>query len=204
MENQNNTFNDFNELDDLRRQIVDLKNKVDQQGRLNENLVKNTIKRKMKGVHRTIWFMAALVVLAIPLYLSMMADNLLSMPFTIFTIVMLMVFVLADYFINRMDIGHMNDDLMETARKLTQMKKNRSLSQKIGIAACVPWLAWFCYEIISHDPTGTFTGSRLMIFIISVIIGALTGAAIGICIFRKMQRANDEMINQINELMSEQ
>ena len=45
METQNNSFNEL-ELDDLRRQINDLKNKVDQQGRLNEDLVKKAIQSK--------------------------------------------------------------------------------------------------------------------------------------------------------------
>ena len=36
MENQNYNLDDFNELDDLRQQIKNLKDKVDQQGRLNE------------------------------------------------------------------------------------------------------------------------------------------------------------------------
>ena len=38
METQNNINNEF-ELDDLRSQINDLKNKVNRQGRLNEELV---------------------------------------------------------------------------------------------------------------------------------------------------------------------
>ena len=203
METTNNTFNE-QELDDLRQQMSALREKVDKQGRLNEKRVKNTIKRKMKGVHRTILIMALFVLLVIPLYLSMMADNLLSLPFTIITILMLIGFVFADFFINRIDIGRMDDDLMETARKLTQMKKNRSLSQKIGLGVCVPWIAWFIYEIVSHDPTGTFTGSKVLVFSISVFVGAVIGAAIGIAIYRKMQRTNDEMIDQINELMQEQ
>ena len=51
METQNNSFNEL-ELDDLRRQINDLKQKVDQQGRLNEDLVKKTIQGKMRKLLR--------------------------------------------------------------------------------------------------------------------------------------------------------
>ena len=67
----NNTFNDFNELDDLRQQIKDLKNKVDQQGRLNDDLVKKAIQSKMRGVHSIIIKLAILVIFCIPLYIML-------------------------------------------------------------------------------------------------------------------------------------
>ena len=38
----------------------------------------------------------------------------------------------------------------------------------------------------------------------SVLIGAAVGGFIGLRIFNKMQRTNDEMIDQINELTREQ
>ena len=71
MDNQNYNPNDFNELDDLRQQINDLKNKVDQQGYLNEELVKKAIQGKMKGVHRTLTRLAVAALVRIPLYLWM-------------------------------------------------------------------------------------------------------------------------------------
>ena len=204
METQSNNINDFNELDDLRQQINALKNKVDQEGHLNEELVKKAIQRKMKGVHRTLLWLAILAVAVIPLYILMKYEDGFSWAFTIFTILFLMGFVIVDYFINRMDISHMGDDMMETARKLTQMKKNRSRSQRIGIVASIAWLIWFCYEFyVTHQE---ILGNRTALFAIFFIfgVGAVVGLASSYFLYRRMQRANDEMINQINTFMGEQ
>ena len=149
METVNNTQHEF-ELEDLRQQMAAIKEKVDQQGHLNEELVKEAIQSKMKGVHRTSFKLSLVALLCIPCYIAMRYTYNFSWPFIIVTILMLIGFVLADYLINRLDVSHMGDDLVVTARKLTQMKKNRSMSQKIGIAMTIPWLAWFCYESFMH------------------------------------------------------
>ena len=199
MENQNY---DFNELDDLRRQISDLKNKVDQQGRLNEELVKKTIQSKMQGVHKIIIRLGILAVVFIPFYIMMKYRVGFSWPLTIATIVLLLGSVISDFLINRMDVSHMGDDLVETANKLLKMKKNRVIGQRIGIGAAIIWLAWFCYEYFTLNSA---YGSEVAWFsVIGIIVGAAIGGFIGILIFKKMQRTNDEMIDQINELTKEQ
>lgn len=205
METPNNNFNDINELelDDLRQQINALKNKVDRQGNLNEDLVKKVVQEKMKDVHRTVFKIAALAIVATPIYIFLKYAAGLSWPLVIFTIVMLLGFVIADYFINRIDINHMGDDMVETARKLTQMKKNRSLSQKVGLAVCIPWLAWFGYEYYQHN-LKTFGQDSTLATLLPIAIGAIAGLIVGLAIYRKIQRANDEMINQINEFTREQ
>ena len=198
MENQNY---DFNELDDLRRQISDLKNKVDQQGRLNEELVKKTIQSKMQDVHKIIIRLGILAVVFVPFYIMMKYRVGFSWPLTIATIVLLLGSVISDFLINRMDVSHMGDDLVETANKLLKMKKNRVIGQRIGIGAAVIWLVWFCYEYFTlnsaYGPEAAW-GS-----IAGIFVGAVIGGLIGIRIFNKMQRTNDEMIDQINELTRE-
>ncbi len=206
METQNNNIKDFNELDDLRQQINELKNKVDQEGHLNEDMVKKAIQRKMKGVHRTLLWLSILAVAVIPLYIQMKYEDGFSWAFTIFTILYLIGFVITDYFINRIDISHMGDDMMETARKLTQMKKNRSRSQRIGIATSFAWLAWFCYEFyVTHQEILGKLGNRTTLFAIFFIfgVGALVGLTSSYLLYRRMQRTNDEMIDQINTFMGE-
>ena len=201
METVNNTQHEF-ELEDLRQQMAAIKEKVDQQGHLNEELVKEAIQSKMKGVHRTSFKLSLVALLCIPCYIAMRYTYNFSWPFIIVTILMLIGFVLADYFINRLDVSHMGDDLVVTARKLAQMKKSRSLSQKIGIAVTIPWLAWFCYESFMHRAI-TYGTADTWGYVITCFVGGIIGFLIGMRIFRKMQRANDEMIDQINELMSE-
>ena len=65
MENYLNNTNEF-ELDDLRQQRNALKEKVDRQGRLNEELVKKTIQGKMRGLHHTLFWYCLILGLFIP------------------------------------------------------------------------------------------------------------------------------------------
>ena len=201
-DNINNNINEF-ELDDLRQQINDIKNKVDQQGHLNEELVKKAIQGKMRGVHRTIIIVAIIALLSMPLYIMLKYQLGLSWPLVIFTILFLLASVTSDYFINRMDVSHMGDDLVETANKLLKMKKNRILGQRIGIGVAFLWLIWFGYEYfmknLSQSGIEAAWGS-----VVGMVVGAVIGGVIGLHIFNKMQRANDEMIDQINELTREQ
>lgn len=201
METQNNTINEF-ELDDLRQQIEDIKNKVNKQGRLNEELVKKAIQGKMRGVHGIILKLAIVAVLCIPFYIMMKYRVGLSWPLTIFTIVFMLASVTSDYFINRIDVSHMGDDMVGTAAKLVKMKRNRVIGQRIGIGVALLWLAWFCYEYFMLN--SVYGTEAAWFSMIGIFAGALIGGLIGIRIFNKMQRANDEMIDQINELMREQ
>ena len=200
METQNNTFNDF-ELDDLRQQIKDLENKVNAQGRLNEELVKKAIQGKMRGVHGIILKLGILALLCIPFYIMMKYQVGLSWPLTIFTIVFLLASVTSDYFINRIDVSHMGDDLVGTAAKLVKMKKNRVIGQRIGIGVALLWLAWFCYEYFMLN--SVYGTNVAWASLIGIFVGAVVGGLIGLRIFNKMQRANDEMIDQINDFTSE-
>ena len=199
METQNNNLNNDLELEDLRAQINDLKNKVNQQGRLNENLVKKAIQSKMRGVHNIIFILGILVILCIPFYIMMKYQIGLSWPLIIFTILFLIASVTSDFFINRMDVSHMGDDLVETANKLVKMKKNRIIAQRIGIGVAIIWLAWFGYEYFKLN--STYGPEVAWGSIAGIIAGAVIGGLIGMRIFNKMQRSNDEMIDQINEFV---
>lgn len=201
MENNINNINEY-ELDDLRRQVNDLKLKVDQQGRLNEELVKKAIQGKMRGVHSIISKLAILAVLSIPCYILMKYQVGFSWPLTIFTIVFLLSSVTSDYLINRINVSHMGDDLVGTANKLITMKRHRVIGQRIGIAVAVLWLIWFCYEYFNLN--SVYGLDVAWVSLIGVFAGAVLGGIIGMRLFNKMQRANDEMIDQINELTHEQ
>ena len=126
----------------------------------------------------------------------------LSWPLTIFTIVFLLASVTSDYFINRIDVSHMGDDLVGTANKLVKMKRNRVIGQRIGIGVALLWLAWFCYEYFMLN--SVYGTDAAWFSLIGIFAGAVIGGLIGLRIFNKMQRANDEMIDQINEFTREQ
>ena len=197
MENLNN----MNELEEMRQQLQVLKDKVEKQGVLNEQLVRKSIKDKMNDIRRTIYKLIVVVILAIPLWIMIKYQQNLSWPVTIFTILMMVVSVGFDLYINRMDVGSTGSDLKETANRLVEMKKRRSLQEKIACLVVVPiWLVWLGYEFYQNAQDQ----ESGIIMLISMAIGVVIGGAFGLSIFFKMQRKNDEMIEQINELLKEE
>ena len=193
--------NEFNELDDLRQQINDLKSKVDQQGHLNEDLVKETIKGKMNDVHRTLTKLGIVALATIPLIIFNKFYIGLSWPLTIVTIALLVAFLISDYLVNKIDVSHMGDDMIQTANKLVKMQKNRIISRNVSYAIGIPWAIWYCYEFFmlhfSDGATVAWGG------IVAIVIGIIVGLIVGQRLFNKMQRTNDEMIDQIKELSNE-
>ena len=201
MENLNNT-NEFNEFDDIRQQLNAIKNKVDEEGHLNVRLVKETIKNQMRNVHRTSMMFAAAGMFSIPLFIWMKYDQNLSWPLIIVTIVLMLGSIVADYFINRIDVKSMGDDMVETARQLTQMKANRSKSHRISLIVALLWLLLFIYEFYTSHLALGVRAARMSVF--PIIVGYIIGSTLAVFIYHKMQSANDEMIRQINEITREQ
>lgn len=202
METLNNNLDELNELDDIRQQLNAIKNKIDEQGHLNLRLVKETIMGKMREVHRTSMMLAVAGMFSIPLFIWMKYEQNLSWPLVIFTIVMMMGSIIAEYIINRIDVKSMGDDLVDTARQLTQMKVNRSKYHRISLTIALLWLLWFIYEFYSSHLYLGVQAARLSV--IPIIVGATIGASLGVFIYHKMQFANDEMIRQINEVTRNQ
>ena len=205
--NDFNEQNELNELDDLRQQINALKEKVDKQGRLNEDLVKKAIQSKMRNLHTSLLWYCIICGLFVPFIIWDFITSGFSWPFIIFTILIFAASFTAEYFINRMNIKHMTDDLLETARKLLQMKKNRKKQLAVGYCACAIWTPWYMYEIyktMASQIEPQFISAFLACIIFAIIIGCGIGLAIGLTFYRRIQRTNDEMISQINDLTREQ
>ena len=191
------------ELEQMRQQIKELKEQVNQKGKLNEKLVIKSIQSKMRRVQITIFKLAVLVLLATPLWIWIKYDMNLSWALTIFTILMMIGSVIADYLINRIDVGTMGGDLMETSKRLIQMKKNRSTQQKFSFIFLLPaWLFWLGYEMY-QSRFAEFEPKVAVAMLMPIVVGAIIGGAIGLSIYHRWQRANDEMIEQIEDLKKE-
>lgn len=192
MENINE--NNINELEAMRGQIMLLKQKLDKQEIVNDRILRNAMSGKMSWITKYIWF--ELVVL-LPICalnfvgLKMMNPNLSWWPI-ISILLLVLIEILLDFYINHISSSDwQSENLLQTAGKLVRMKRFRWWQLVISGPVVVVLFGWFF--------TG-FTDNIRLAVTIGGIIGGVIGLSVGVSILLKMQRTNDELINQIREI----
>lgn len=194
----NNNIN-RNEFDEMRSQLEIMKRQLDSQKIINDRIIRQAMKQKMSWIKRYIWF--ELLVLYPIIIISFVGFTVL---FNLSWIICMLIIgltgldIYADFKINKVsDTDWHNDNLVKTAMKLAHMKRMRMLQLIISIPALIVVFGMFfldmssCHEYILKGA------------IIGGITGGCIGLAIGIWILMKMQRTNDEIIEQINEITKE-
>lgn len=200
-------FENAQELEEMRMSLNALKNKLDKQEIVNERLLRQSMKSKMSWIHRytnvQLFFVPLVALCFLPLVLSMN----LSWWLYGFTIVMVAVSAGFDWFINHMSgLDFMKGNLMETASRLAKMKRLRIRHEIVGMTVLVFWIIWLVYEIYKSGmeaPAESGMQEMAWGYIIGVGVGLVIGLIIGFSIFFKMQRTNDEIIQQIEEITGE-
>ena len=195
------------QLEELRQQMAELRQQLDRQEIVNESLIRQSMTGKMSWIKRYIWLEVAMVPLCLLILAPVHAALGLSWWLFAFLAVMLIVDVAADFYINRVDKNQLlTGNLVEASRRLTEMKRQRAWAFALGLLGVIIWIVWFLFEL--RRVAGSFAQDFLNGFaqggFLGGIIGAVIGLTIAVVIFRKMQRTNDEMIEQINELTREQ
>lgn len=199
------TNNNMQELEQMRNLLNILKSKLDKQEIVNEKLIRGSMKTKMNWINKYRW----LSLLAIPfvaLCFLPMAFEMNVWGLYAFTMFMVIASVVADFIINRVpDSAFMNSNLLDLSEKMMKMKKYRRIQVIIGLITCAFWLAWLLYDIYADGAAKADPDMMKYTvgFMISLGIGAVIGLIIGLTIFFKMQRTNDRIIDEINELRAE-
>ena len=200
MDNNNN--ND-QQLEQMRQQMTELKQQLDRQEIVNEQLLRQSMTSKMSWIKRYVWLEIAFIPIVLLILAPIHAMLGLSWWLYGFLAVMLVVDVAADWRINRVDRNQLlTGNLVEASRRLTAMKRQRAWAFVLGIIGVVIWIAWFLFElklaqgIQANDFLNGFAQGGL----VGGIIGAVIGLIAAIIIFNKMQRTNDEVLAQIDQL----
>ena len=199
--------NNINELEQLREQMSIFKDKLNKQQIINDQLVRNTMKSKLSWIKSFVWG----EIIIIPILLLGMAvfhaGTGLSWWLYGFLAIGLIADATGDFIINRIPKGQLlSGDLVETSKRLVKMKKQRTSWFIIGLIFVTIWLVWFIVEfVLKTDPGCALPDHNLVIAImaIAVAVGGVIGGIISWLIFRKMQRTNNQLIEQINQVIQE-
>ena len=198
------TNNNMQEMEQMRSQLNLLKQKLDKQEIVNDRLMRQSMRQKMSWINKYRW----LALLAFPVvalcFLPMTFQLGLSWWLYGFTVLFVAVDAVLDWHVNRTsDRDFMRGNLMETAQRLTRMKQIRNQQLLFGMIVLVVWMGWLVYEVYmaGHSaPAGSDLLPVSWCYLGGIFVGGVIGLILGLKIFFKMQRTNDEIIEQIEEM----
>ena len=187
-----------NELEQMRSQFDTLKQKLDGQDIVDDQLIRSAMKRKMSWIHRYVWLQMVVGVPVISLLWGALALQWhLSLAFYLFLVAGLVVSSVCDYAVNRMEDSDWDKaNLLQTRAKLAKMNKIRIAQFWLGLLFGVVFMAWFYIEFDNYSSDKI----EVAVTIGGGTIGGVVGLVYAYKIVSKMQRTNNEIIGQINEM----
>jgi uncharacterized membrane protein YbjE (DUF340 family) len=195
---ENNTLISH-ELEEMRAQLGMLKEKLEKQTIINETHIRNSMKSKMSDINKTVTgtIIAGVFALCYSTWFFYWQD--FSLAFVISTFVMLAV-CLGITIAQRVILGKMDfsqGNLVETAEKLSKIKKHYQDWYKIAVPMLIVWFGWMMYEILSIHG---LESPMAIGFCCGAFIGGVIGGIFGMRINRKVARKATEILDQIAEL----
>lgn len=199
-------INKNNKLEIMRSQMASFKKQLEQQEIINSRIMSESMKKKFSWIKKMI--IGEIILIPIFLYLAFAAKYNFNLSWwsVVTFVILLLCDVWCDYDINMRaikDSDYSRDNLIDTIEKLVKMKQRRAKQTAIMLTATIVMSIWLLIEIGFHlIAINADTGMWFVFY------GGGTGAFIGVAvawwIYRKMQKTNDEMIKQIEEVSKEQ
>lgn len=195
-------INNNNELEIMRSQMASFKKQLEQQEIINSRIMSESMKKKFSWIKKII--IGEIILIPIFLYLAFAAKYYFNLSWwsVVTFVILLLCDIWCDYDINMRaikDSDYSRDNLIDTIEKLVKMKQRRAKQTAIMLTATIVMIIWLLIEIGFHlIAINADTGMWFRFY------GGGTGAFIGVAvawwIYRKMQKTNDEMIKQIEEI----
>ena len=192
-----NTQTDM-ELENMRQQMNTLKKKLEKQEIVNDRMIRHSMKKTAGNISRRYYVIMAVCLLMIPYgYWAFVMLNGFSIPFWIFTCVVMLVSGGGTYYNSRnlSDSNMMTNNLVDVRRRMARAKKFDANWLLIGIPLIIVFLGWFMYESYLLHQNAFFNG-----LFWAGCIGGVIGAICGFSLHFRTQRQYQEIIDQINEV----
>ena len=191
MENNNN----INELEEMRGQMQMLREKLEKQEIVNDKLVRNTVTAKMSWIKKYVISEFLVIPFVALLWWPICQEYELSMFNYFFTIGGALLDAIMDYRVNVASLKSSKvetNSLTETISRLVEMKQERKKIFFMMASLCIVWAVETSIEACA--------GHGDLYKYLAMFIGGCIGAYIAIRIYRKMQRTNKELIEQLRDL----
>lgn len=189
----------INHMDELKQQFALLTQRLESQPINNDKLLKTVIGNRMKWIAKYVYLKIVLFFpLAALLYYFFYQRGMISLTFLVLTLLLCVLELYFDTVINHIrGKGWLEKDLLTSRQLLVKMKQRRTQLILAEIPISIVWVLVFFFEIISYQPDNPAYAVAMGI---GIGIGALAGAVIAYLVFKKMQRINDELLREIDQL----
>lgn len=192
-----------NTLEEMRRQMAILQEKLDNETIVNERLLRESMKHNYSSINRYLSVEATIlmpiIIIAFPA-LALIFH--LSWGPVIAVILLCLADVIFDYKVNHIkDEAFMGDNLIPTALRLQRAKRLTVLQMMVSLPLMILWFAWFIIDFFqSIDYQDELLTASAYGGIVGSCIGLVCGLIFAIQLYRKQQKTRQQVIDQINDL----
>ena len=185
--------NTMDHMEELKQQFVILTDKLESQEINNERLLRTVMKTKMKSINKYYYWVLFLGLPVIVFcFQSFYNEGRISLLFYVSTLLLAVLDTMGGIIINKIGNNQWQEaDLLTARQTLVQMMQRRKKVELVSIPFAIIWLSVFSLEVFRSST------DEMMIY---VVMGGLIGMGIGLLAYRKMQRTNDELIREIDQL----
>ncbi|WP_337671208.1 hypothetical protein, partial [Prevotella sp.] len=194
------------ELEIMRSQMASFKKQLEQQEIINSRIMSESMKKKFSWIKKMI--IGEIILIPIFLYLAFAAKYNFNLSWwsVVTFVILLLCDIWCDYDINMRAIknsDYSRDNLVNTMEKLLRMKQRRTKQAAIMLITLIGLIIWLSIEISLHL-ISINAATRMWGVFYGGVVGGVIGIAVSWWIYCKMQKTNDEMIKQIEEISKEQ
>lgn len=199
-------INNNNELEIMRSQMASFKKQLEQQEIINSRIMSESMKKKFSWIKKMI--IGEIILIPIFLYLAFAAKYNFNLSWwsVVTFVILLLCDIWCDYDINMRaikDSDYSRDNLVNTMEKLLRMKQRRTKQAAIMLITLIGLIIWLSIEISLHL-ISINAATRMWGVFYGGVVGGVIGIAVSWWIYCKMQKTNDEMIKQIEEISKDQ
>ena len=187
------------ELDEMRQQMALLKDKLNRQEIVNDQLVRKTVKNKISALTRMrrvkrFWLIACIIfvpvmlikAIGLPVWFAVATD--LFLAFSLFY---------HEYYMEGIDDHNLSSQgLLQVSEKATRLKRQTKRWLFVGIPLLLVWVLTFMYLINDY----TWFQIEDNEIAVGLVTGVILGSFLGFLMYRKQQRMVDDLQDAIEDM----
>lgn len=190
----------MDEFEIMRQQLAAMKRQLDTQKTVNRELMRKVMKSKTSWMNRLVKAEFFIIPVASLLIFAICQSYGISQWFTITFLVCGIIDALLDIRTVRIPSDIFSTySIINLKKFMARQKKERLIQTCISGAFCAIWIMLFFYSYITADVSPLSDESAKHTGIVGGFIGLTVATIVIAIVYKKMQRTNDEILNEIGK-----